>query len=33
VFAAIVGPVVVEYIRHFQMRTHGAPLSQACRTA
>jgi hypothetical protein len=27
--AAIIGPVAVEYIRHFQIRTHGARLSRA----
>ncbi|BCH12575.1 hypothetical protein MesoLj131c_68330 (plasmid) [Mesorhizobium sp. 131-3-5] len=27
--AAIISPVTVEYIRHFQIRAHGARLSRA----
>jgi hypothetical protein len=29
VLMAIISPVTVEYIRHFQIRTHGARLSRA----
>jgi hypothetical protein len=30
--AAIISPVTVEYIRHFQIRAHGARLSRAARS-